>query len=252
MSDQLICSACGFSNEPERIYCHSCGAKLDRSLIPVAETEKGRESTKAAQRRIRRMTNPGFSIAQFSRSLMIALFWGAVVAAVFLISQKPADVPEPNNDLPRRMLHSELSEATQSPSPRAIGFSEADINTALKQSLKRAPAEGGVPGVEFQRAFAMLTPGVIHIGVQQALWGYPIYSSVAYKLAIVDGKFTPSMIGGSLGRLPIHPELMQHLDFSFRKLWSALQRERAQMEKMQNVSIRQGQVFLVTKGAGSR
>lgn len=253
MADQLTCDACGFSNEPERVYCHNCGAKLDRSLLPVVEQDKKQESAEAARRRIRKMTNPStYSVGRFLKSLLTVLFWAALVAAIFLMSQKPDGVPEDKNELSTRLVQSDLMEAIQSPVSRSISFTEADVNATLKQSLKRAPGGSSIPGVEFQRAYAVLTPNIVHIGAQQSLMGYPVYSGVDYRLTVVDGKFTPIMVGGNFGRLPVHLKAMQYLDFAFQKLWAALKREHDQLEKMQSVQVNQGSITFVTKGAGAR
>jgi hypothetical protein len=253
MADQLICGACGFSNEPERVYCHNCGAKLDRSLLPTLEQDKKQESAASARRRIKRMTNPPrYSVGGFLKSLFTVLFWAALVAALFLAAQKPDGVPEDKNELPRRLIQNELMDAVQSPVPRTISFTEDEVNATLRQSLKRATSSGGVPGIEFQRAYAKLTPNIIHIGAQQALLGYPVYSGVDYRLTVVDGKFTPILVGGNFGRLPVHLQVMQYLDFAFQKLWTALKREHEQVEKMQNVQIGQGNIIFVTKGAGAK
>ena len=32
---KLTCGQCGYENEPERVYCHNCGTKLDRSVSSV-------------------------------------------------------------------------------------------------------------------------------------------------------------------------------------------------------------------------
>jgi hypothetical protein len=250
MADQLTCGACGFSNEPERVYCHNCGAKLDRSLLPIVEQDKKQESTESARRRIKKMTNPGgYTVGKFLKSLFSTLFWAAFVASIFLISQKPDGVPDDKNELPTRLIQSELMEAIQSPTPRMISFSEADVNGTLKQSLKRAGTSSTIPGIEFQRAYARLTPNIIHLGAQQSLWGYPVYSGVDYRLTVADGKFTPIMVGGNFGRLPVPLPAMQYLDFVFQKLWTALKREHEQVQKMQSVSIGQGRIDFVTKGA---
>ena len=37
----LTCAECGFVNEAERVYCHNCGKKLDRSLIPKEDPKTG-------------------------------------------------------------------------------------------------------------------------------------------------------------------------------------------------------------------
>lgn len=253
MADQLTCGACGFSNEPERVYCHGCGAKLDRSLLPEVEQDKDHESAESARRRIKKMTNPaGYSVGHFLKSLITTLFWAALIAVGFLVSQKPDGVPEDKNELPTRLVQSELMEATQSPVSRTIAFTEAEVNATLKQSLKRAAGTTGVAGIEFQRAYATLKPNIIHIGAQQSLWGYPVYSGVDYRLTVVAGKFTPVLVGGNFGRLPVPLKAMKHLDVAFQKLWTALKREQEQVNKMQGVQVTQGQIIFVTKGAGAR
>ena len=253
MADQLTCGACGFSNEPERVYCHNCGAKLDRSLLPTVEQDQKQESADSARRRIKKMTNPsGYTVGRLLKSLFSVFFWAALIAATFLISQKPDGVPEDKNELPTRLVQSELMDATQAPAPRTISFTEAEVNATLKQSLKRAGSDSGIPGIEFQRAYATLKPNIIHIGTQQALWGYPVHAGVDYRLTVVDGKFTPILVGGNFGRLPVRLEVMKYLDRAFQKLWTALRREHEQVQKMQSVSVGQGQIVFVTKGAGAR
>jgi hypothetical protein len=253
MADQLTCGACGFSNEPERVYCHSCGAKLDRSLLPNVEEDKDAETAQSARKRIKRMTNPGGSTpAQILKRLVLVFLGAALVAAVYLMSQPPEGVPPDRNELPTRLVQSELMEATQYPTPRTIAFTEADVNATLKQTVKRAGKNSGLPGIEFQRAYVTLKPNVIHIGTQQALWGYPVYAGVNYQLTVVDGKFTPILLGGNFGRLPVRREVMQYLDIAFQKLWTALKREHEQVQKMQSISITQGQILFVTKGATAR
>jgi hypothetical protein len=252
MSEQLTCGSCGFSNEPERVYCHNCGAKLDRSLLPVVEADKSAESAEVARRRIRKLTNPaGYGVGQFLKSLLTVLLWAAFVASLILISRTPEGVPEERNELSSRLIQSELREATDSPTPRTIAFSEADVNSALRQSVKHA-GSGVVPGIEFQRAYARLMPGVIHIGAQQSVWGYPIHSGVDYQLKVVQEKFTPVLLGGNFGRLPVRGEIMQYLDFAFQKLWPALRREREQMDRMQSVTVAEGQIVFATKPAPAR
>src|SRR6266568_2439636 len=98
MAEQLTCGACGFANEPERVYCHNCGAKLDRSLLPVVEEDKKEESADAARKRIKRMTNPaGYSFGQLLKSLIFVLFWAVLAAAIILIARQPDGVPENKN-----------------------------------------------------------------------------------------------------------------------------------------------------------
>ena len=52
----LVCKQCNFENEPERVYCHNCGAKLDRSLLPPEATK--REDPVIVQERVRKLVRP--------------------------------------------------------------------------------------------------------------------------------------------------------------------------------------------------
>src|ERR1700752_377758 len=90
----LPCEQCGYLNEPERVYCHNCGAKLDRSLLPKAEAEKKEEHPAAARKPIQKMTNPkSGSILREIKTLFTVVFFSALLAAVWDFLQKPEEVP---------------------------------------------------------------------------------------------------------------------------------------------------------------
>ena len=195
------------------------------------------------------MTNPsGNPVTREFKALLSTLTWGAIVAAVILMSRQPDNVPDTKGLMVDRFVPSELSQAFEAPTPQTVKFSQDEINYALKQSLKGK--EGGlVPGVQFARAFVNLHSSAVRVNTQQSLWGYPFYSSATYKVGMKDGKFAPVLIGGSFGRLPVHPQAMQYLDFSLKQLWAALKRERGYLDKLQSISADEGQLTLVTKGA---
>lgn len=247
----LRCEQCGYENEAERVYCHNCGGKLDRTLLPRAEDDKNRETSDKARRRIRKMTNPGSNpVVREFKALLTTLFWAAVVAAGVVASRPPDGVPDPKGAGLNRLVQSDLMEAFESPAPKSISFSQEEINAALKQSLKGK--EGGlIPGIKFGRAFVNLYNGAARVSTQQDLWGFPFYSSSTYKLGMKEGKFAPVLIAGSFGRLPVHPQAMQYLDFSFDKLWAALKRERGYLDKLQSITATEGQLALITKGAAA-
>src|SRR5205807_2852671 len=53
---KLICPECRRENEPERIYCHDCGARLDRTAL--AKIAPKGENAKETHRRLRTMLDP--------------------------------------------------------------------------------------------------------------------------------------------------------------------------------------------------
>jgi predicted ribosome-associated RNA-binding protein Tma20 len=69
-----------------------------------------------------------------------------------------------------------------------------------------------------------------------------------FKLGVESGKFQANCVGGNFGRMNVHPALMKYADFAFQKLWTALKRDRDQVEKMQSVKVDKGAITFVTKG----
>lgn len=249
----LTCKQCSYVNEAERVYCHNCGSKLDRSVLPKEEDLKKKEKPGQARKRIQRMANPGSNVIKREvGALFKTLAYAAVVAALFLASREPAGVPPAKSELSMRMVSSELMEAVESPQPRAIAFTEADVNGYLKQAIKSAKGSGLIPGIEYERSFVSFEPGTARIFSQQSLWGFPLYSSVLYRLEVKEGVFTPTLLGGGFGRLAVHPMLMQYADSIFQKLWGALKREHGYMQAMREVRPEKGRIILITRGAAAR
>lgn len=244
----LTCPQCGYVNEAERVYCHNCGAKLDRSLLPKEDDVKTRESIERTRKRVKRMTNPSpFSLAREIKTLIGVLLWATVAAALIQFARKPDGVPPVQQELAARLVGSDLSDAIEAPQGRQVEFTEAEVNAHLKGLVKSRA--GGLPGVRFERAYAKFEPGKVYIGMQQSLWGYHIYSGVAHSLSVRNGQLVTKNVGGNFGRLPVHPAIMEYADFAFKKLWAALHREQEQMERMQAIRVNKGSITLVTKPA---
>ena len=116
-SANLPCPQCSFVNEAERVYCHNCGSKLDRSLLPTHD-EHGEDSPERARKRISKLTNPkaGFLFQEVKTFLKVELS-AIIVAALILIAQKPAAVPELKKESIQRLINSDMMEAMQAPRP---------------------------------------------------------------------------------------------------------------------------------------
>ena len=124
---------------------------------------------------------------------------------------------------------------------------EQDANTYLR-TLKTKMGPGLIPGVVFKRAFVKFEPGTCRLGIEQSLWGQPIFASITYFLEVRDGRFLATPISAAIGRVSIHPQLLKGAEFAFRGLSQALSRERDFMNKMQVVTVEEGRILLVTRG----
>ncbi len=146
-----------------------------------------------------------------------------------------------------RLVSSDMMEALSAPVPQALSFSDEDINQYLKKAVK--PQGTVVPGVELTRALVRTRLGVLRIFSETSVLGYPVFLAIDYQLAVKDGKFTPTIVGGAFGRIPVDPQVMQYCDSAFGSLWGELERPHKEMNSMQRVTVRAGGVDLVTKGA---
>lgn len=242
----LTCAQCGYTNEAERVYCHNCGTKLDRSLLPK-EDKKKNESPEDARKRVKKMTRPaGSGVMADIKTGVNVLIYAVIAAALFNICRPPANVPG-KPEIVERMVGSDLMEAVESPQSRTLVFTENDVNSHLGSKKK---TEGWIPGIEFRRAFVTFESGVVRVGIEQSVFGRSFYSTIDERIGIVDGKLWSKQTGGHFGRLGIHPLLMEYASVAFSKLWTALKRDHEQMNRMQVVSVEKGRIILVTKPAG--
>lgn len=244
----LTCSQCSFANEAERVYCHNCGAKLDRSLLPKVE-ETNKESIEKTRQRVKKMTNPGGTdVLREFKALANCLIYGALTALVIGIVREPEGVPpaKPKEGEFPRMIGSELAEAAESPQPRVLQFTEAEANAYLRTSLK-SKGSGWIPGAQFERAFVRFEPGSVYVGLEQSLFGFPLYSGARYNIGVKDGKFFADNKGGNIGRIGVDPAVMQYAVAAFQPLWKALKRENDQIQGMEKVVMDKGRIGFLTK-----
>ena len=247
----LTCSQCSFANEAERVYCHNCGAKLDRSLLPKVE-ETNKESLEKARQRVKKMTNPsGGGVFREFKALGSCIVYGALVALIIGIVREPEGVPpvKPKEAELPRMIGSELAEAAESPQARVLQFTDGEANNYLRTALK-SKVSGMLPGVDFDRAFVTFAPGTVHVCVQQSLFGFPLYSGARYRIGVKAGKFFAENNGGNIGRISVDPAVMKYAVTAFQPMWKALKRESDQIQGMQNVTVEKGQIQLNTRGRG--
>jgi hypothetical protein len=249
-SPTLTCKQCNYANEPERVYCHNCGAKLDRSLLPKEPAKNTKETAEQSRKRVRKLVNPtrGF-FTNWHRGLLNVLASAISVAAVIQMVRPPAGIPPvPTKDdlLNSPEIISNLQELQMSPTPQARQLTEPMINLYLANAVKTT-GDTSEDYFKFDRCFANLGKDVIRITTEESAWGYPVYAGASYKLSIAGGKLVATNVGGNVGRLPVHPMIMEYCGFAFDQLWAALAREKALLDNMQSVTVQPGGFTFVTK-----
>jgi hypothetical protein len=242
---KLICPECRRENLPERIYCHDCGARLDRSAL--AKIAPKGEDPKAAQRRLRWMLDPQRGKLRRMFFKVSKLILGACALAALIQLLLPPDVPPPvkSADFPPQ-INLEIENATIKRSVAPLRYTEAQVNAYLGGALKSKQATLSKL-LQFERAIVNFDENVCRVTAERSLFGYSIFMATSNKVTLQDGKLIASNTGGSIGRLPIHPALMKYGDLIFSDLWTALEREKKSVAKMGAIEFHPKEVVLTPK-----
>lgn len=240
---KLVCPECRRENEPERIYCHECGARLDRSAL--AKVAPKSEDVKDTQRRLRSMLDPQRARMRLMFFKISKLILGACALAALIQMLLPADVPPrvKGGELPPQ-IGFDLENATQNHSAAPLSYTEAQVNGYLGNALKSKQAALSKL-MQFERALVNFEEGSSRITTERSMFGYSLYLATAQVITLQEGKLTAVNKGGSIGRLPIHPAVMKLIDpMLFGDLVTALDREKKLVLKMAAIEFHPQTVVL--------
>ena len=243
---KLVCPDCKHENEPERIYCHNCGARLERNAS-VKENLADEGAAERSRKHLEKMFRPGRGQGKSTAIKVGKLLLGALCLALVIQSILPPDLPpEPKSFTFAPMINMDLVSAVSNHSPAQLVYNEEQVNAYLAASVHRnnSPArEGFFP---LRRLFVKFDEGICAINIERRVLGLSLYSGSAYRVSIEEGKLVSANAGGYLGRMPIHPALMRGLDLLFGKAWETLGRERNEVAKLAGIELHPQSVTLIT------
>jgi hypothetical protein len=191
-------------------------------------------------RRLQKMLGPP-SRVRHNFFAVSKLVLAAVAAAALVEMALPPEVPAPTKILSPQ-IDLDLENAHLRPSP--LEYSQDQINAYLTYRLISKKAALTYPFLTFVRATASFREGACTIAMERSLFGYSIFSRTSHRVETNAGKIAATNVGGWIGRLPIHPVIMQFGDIIFADLWSALDRERKLIGKMEAVNFHDGSVTI--------
>jgi hypothetical protein len=239
----VTCSKCGYDNELGRIFCHSCGAKLDLQEIR-APGRGGKQLTR----------KKGATVAQLLRRTVNIVIVTAVVIVIYLAMQVPnvRPISTTNSDLiaaDRKRF--ELDDLASKKTPQTIAVTEAELN-AFIQTLGFRKSSGKTLEVVPTRLQLELGNGVvtaiflgkIHLGGSLDKQLYLSYSGVP---AIEGGAFVFKPVGGTLGALLIHGWILEKTGLFNRyyaKVFARLGHEKQVLDSLSSVSVSTNGVVL--------
>src|ERR1700704_2505635 len=124
---KLICPECRRENEAERIYCHDCGARLDRTAL-AKEPPKG-EDVKETQRRLKSLLDPQRAKMRLMFFKVSKLVLGALALAAIVQMILPPDVPPPakTGEFPPQ-INLDLENAAMNHGAAPLRYTQAQVN----------------------------------------------------------------------------------------------------------------------------
>jgi len=240
----LTCPECRHENEIERIYCHSCGTRLDRSALSARKMPQT-EAPEEIQKRLQGMFNQRKARIRSLLLQALKLTLAAGVAAIVVEMLIPPDVPhnKKSDNLPPQ-INMDLEMMIQYHRPPFLRYDEDGVNGFIANTLRTKKEKLNHPLIDFNRAIARFSDGRCRLTVERSIFGYSIYMSGIYAVELRDGKLSSPVGGGSVGRLQIHPQLMKYAGFLFGDLVTAMQREAKQLSRIGSIEFHDKEVIL--------
>jgi len=234
------------------VYCHNCGNKLDRSTLAVQQQKV--ETPEQRRKRVHKLLNPNgwFSPWRFLRQGLKTVACAAVTAILIDAALPPDGVPAmPQTkvvvDAPD--LGVVLDNLATARSGQKVLITENELNGYLKNTVRAKRDTSWLASfVEFERVFSNLEPGTLRLTVQNAVYGYSVYSGLTYKVAISNHKLAPTLAYSNFGRLRVPQELAVYTTVLFNSVKETLKRERDSLEKIAWAEVKKGEVILASPG----
>jgi hypothetical protein len=226
----LVCPECRHENEPERIYCHDCGARLDRSALAKAPVKQ--ERPEETHRRLRTMFDPRRGKLRQTFFKVSKVILGAFVTAAVIQMLLPPDVPPRRNSvgLPPE-INFDLEKASRAHGAPPLRYTAEQANAYIASVVKSKHA--ALSGfVQFERALLSFDENICGLTVERSVFGCSLYTAATYRIALQNGALVTATRSGSIGRLPVHPALMKPAGFLFRDVAAVLDRDRKSVAQM--------------------
>lgn len=244
---KLVCTECRHDNEPERIYCHNCGARLDRSVLAQEKPDPNAETDAQTQRRLRKLLDPRGPRAIHTAKKSAQLVGGALLLAVIIQLLSAPDVPPKKADKSLSLPPSigiDLEALATSRRTQPLTYTEEQVDAYLASTLRGKKNAGTA---QFERLLAAFDEGSCRITMEKSLFGVPLYASSDYAVRIDGGNLISENLGGAIGRMPIHPKVMKYADVLFRSAWTALDHDRKLIAKLGAIEFHPQSVVLAPK-----
>ncbi len=232
----LKCLECGHENETQRVYCHSCGTRLDRSTL-VEEAKKPQKVVKP-----RRSTEANAATGRVIKTFLKTVLFAFLVACLIQAVRPPFDAPADHKEMGAEIIDApslsvEMQEAIET--PRRLGYSEAQLNAYLKNRIK-APKNPTIPTsvLAYDTSFVHLQSKAFRITKKYLLFTLPVYIGGTYIPAVNTAGLDLHPLAGHVGSLSLPGLLYDQIDqFIFADFIKAMKQEASAGGKMKSIEV---------------
>jgi len=244
MTTKLVCPDCRHENEEERIYCHNCGARLDRSGVTSKKIPLRPETR--SQAHLKRMLDPKRGRLKRTIAQFIKVLLGAAACAALVLMALPPDLPpEKANNNFGPLINMDLITAISSRRPTPLVYSEADVNGYLASRLRPQNNANKSAFFPLRRVVVQFQEGQCAVTIERQLFGYSIYGGGSYQVKVENGKLATRATRSFIGRLPIAPFLSQVSSLMMEKAWTSLEQERKSAARLAGIEFHPQSVSLI-------
>lgn len=238
---RILCSECRHENEQERIYCHECGMRLDRSAVRVKK-----EPIDDTRKRVKRMFNPrGVRIKALCLTIIRLITAAGITAVLVEIFLPPNVPPPPKNAVIMSSLRIVLENMAIKHQPDQRVLSEGETNAFLASSVRAKRLSLDKPFLAFNRLLVAFHEKRCVVTTERAVSGYwPVYTTCIIVPELKDGQLSAKIEAGWIGRLPIHPKIAKFMGILYGDVWSALDRDVKLLTKLGTFELHEKNVIL--------
>jgi hypothetical protein len=238
----LTCSKCGYDNELGRIFCHSCGAKLDLSNVK-APSQGGAKLKKKG----------GTGSKLIGRTIVI-LILAILALGIYLAAQVPGlrPISTTNQDLRSAdQKRFDLDQLATRNAAQQITLTEGEVN-AFIGTLGFKTGEGKAILVTPTNLQVELGDGVVKavflgkLSIANA-FNKGIYLSLTGTPTIEGHHFVFKPVTGAIGSLPVSPWIIERtglLKDYFATLFAGQSKETQILDSLKSISVTPQQVVL--------
>ena len=244
----IRCTACGYDNDPTRVYCHNCGGKLERGGTAPPPPTGFMHPTDAVKMKRPRAPMPWGKYFGFFLKLAVL---AAVVAAVVLALMRPDYVPaavEGDEHVAER-ISALVTDASTAASARSFAVPVTDLQRWLASAVK-FQGTSGVVSLDPRRIYLVPSEGRFRVGLEL---GLPAERSVFMEgeyVPVRSGEgYTLQAVGYSIGKLPVPVALGYPVERQFAGLRDALDVPLGQLAKASFIEIAPESVTLRWSGS---